>query len=59
VTPTENKIVGAVGIGAFAALSALTAGTLPAIVTGVGAAALWFVGLYHPSPTVPPTEPPK
>jgi hypothetical protein len=57
MTATQNKIIGALGIGAFAGLSAVTAGLLPAIVTGFGAAALWFVGIYHPTPTIPPVPP--
>ncbi len=49
--PTLNKILGAVGVALATTATALTAGTLPAIAAGVGAALMWAVGVYHPQPS--------
>jgi hypothetical protein len=53
MSPTVNKVIGAIGVGASATAAGLTFGLAPAILTGVAAAALWFVGLFHPVPTIP------
>lgn len=51
---TWMKIIGAVSVGAAATVSAVTMGTLPAVLVGVSAAAAWFAGLHHPAPGTTP-----
>lgn len=43
-------IAGAIAAGGGATTAALTAGTVPAIIVGVTAAAAWVAGWLHPAP---------
>ncbi len=52
--PLWLKIVIALGVGAAAATTALTAGALPAVLVGVSSGAAALAGIFHPSPGAAP-----
>jgi len=47
---TVLKVLGAIGVVGGTVATALTAGTLPAIIAGGAALATYFAGLFHTAP---------
>ena len=47
---TLLKVLGAVGVIGTITATALSAGTVPAIIVGVASTATYLAGLFHPSP---------
>lgn len=50
MNPTALKILGALSVGLSASVAAATAGVVPAILAGIGAASAFIAGLNHPTP---------